>query len=267
MMTSNSEVITPQIADQWLGKLANPLNRNKKPLHIQIMAQDMSNGRWLETGQPIIFDEDGMLIDGHHRLQACIYAKRAFSSLVVRGVSRIAVDAIDIGKMRHVGEIAQMSGIKNGLTQAAICGIVMTYELMGINVAIGSKSKISKLEIIDRLRREDFNEAAKAGKCAQQMVRSNAVPGFCFYLFNKRSEKLANEFWADFLSDGAGLEIGNPVLALRNVLFRDLQSRTRLPLQTKAQYICKAWTLFVRGKKVQMLRIDKDEECMDPLLS
>lgn len=73
--------VTPTMAKQWL--------KNALPIHlsddmIDQYAVIMRNGRWrLEPTQPLQFDATGRLVDGQHRLYACIKANRSFPSAVV----------------------------------------------------------------------------------------------------------------------------------------------------------------------------------------
>ena len=60
--------ITPKIAREMLTK--NVCNRSFRHTWVSVLAQDMLNGNWELTPSPIIFDEDGTLIDGQHRLMA-----------------------------------------------------------------------------------------------------------------------------------------------------------------------------------------------------
>jgi hypothetical protein len=49
-------------------------------------AQDMIDGWWLLSGKTIILDETGAVLNGQHRLLACIKADRAFETWLVEGV-------------------------------------------------------------------------------------------------------------------------------------------------------------------------------------
>lgn len=64
--------IEPHLAESWLTK--NVKNRNLTDRIAKKYARDMASGKWKTTGDPIRFDVDGNLIDGQHRLQACVLA-------------------------------------------------------------------------------------------------------------------------------------------------------------------------------------------------
>ena len=57
-ITMTEEIISPDQAREWLAhNLA--YNRPVCRAHVQTLAEAMTQGRWLLTGQPIIFDHRG----------------------------------------------------------------------------------------------------------------------------------------------------------------------------------------------------------------
>lgn len=55
-------------------------------------ARDMSQGRWILNGSPLIVAQDGRLLDGRVRLLACVRSRAPFTTLMVEGV---AADALE----------------------------------------------------------------------------------------------------------------------------------------------------------------------------
>lgn len=103
-----SAVITPDIAKSWLDKNTN--NRKLARTTVDAYASDMAAGRWRLTGDPIRFDVTGTLIDGQHRLAACIKANKPFASAVIYGLPPETRDVLDIGKKRSVRDVLMMEG-------------------------------------------------------------------------------------------------------------------------------------------------------------
>lgn len=96
------EVINAEKAAEYLATSAG--NRPLKKTNVSIMSKAMAANEWHITGQPIIFNEYGALIDGHHRLTACVASGIDFKTLVVRNVRRAALTSIDVGGKRTVGD-------------------------------------------------------------------------------------------------------------------------------------------------------------------
>ena len=75
--------ITPAIAEQYVGN--NPSNRKLNPKHVLFLSNQMTSGYWKENGQAIVFDINGNLIDGQHRLNAVTHSGCTIRALVCTG--------------------------------------------------------------------------------------------------------------------------------------------------------------------------------------
>ena len=100
--------ITPQIGAAWLD--TNIKNRKLVASTVRKYARDMGNGCFILTGDAIRFDANKNLIDGQHRLRACIEADRNFVSVVMYGLQSEVQSHIDIGKARTAGDVLSMQG-------------------------------------------------------------------------------------------------------------------------------------------------------------
>ena len=104
-------VVTPEIAQAWLDK--NHENRKPVKRYVDQYARDMKSGSWAMTYDPIRFDSDSNLIDGQHRLLACIQAKKSFETVVVYGLPKNCKNLIDTGRSRTPRDIFAMQGMGN----------------------------------------------------------------------------------------------------------------------------------------------------------
>lgn len=150
MITANIETITPGIAKKYLE--ANTQNyRNLNRSRMLCYASEMSAGCWQINGEPIIFDEEGTLKDGQHRLAAILYSGETLPIMVVRGVPKGA-NAYDIGASRSQTQIAHAEGVP-----------VDTSLLGAVNILVCRQKAISapKTVAIDYVRNhfELLNEA------------------------------------------------------------------------------------------------------------
>ena len=64
--------VTPSMAIEMLRTNSKSDDLNEK--RIQEFAKKMDSGRWKPNGAPIVVTEDGMLLDGRHRLWAVFEA-------------------------------------------------------------------------------------------------------------------------------------------------------------------------------------------------
>lgn len=123
---SEMRVITPQIATAWLNitKASGFQNRAVKPKLLEKLCQDLTNNQWILNGEAIIRDKEGVVIDGQHRLLACIRTGKSFPSMVTSNVERKAFSTIDCGCARTPAQVLRMEGVKYPKTVAAIINTI-----------------------------------------------------------------------------------------------------------------------------------------------
>ena len=92
------EKITPEIAAEYLKVNVKNYRKLQRPV-MKRYAEDMKAGRWELNGEPIVFDNNGMLKNGQHRLAAVILAGATVEMVVVRGVDE-SVTAYDLNSVR-----------------------------------------------------------------------------------------------------------------------------------------------------------------------
>jgi len=93
-------VVRPEMAAKWLHN-ANTHNRGLSAARVSLYAADMAAGRWLQSAQPILFDERGTLMDGQHRLAAIIESNTTQTFLIIEGINKSVQLVIDSGRPRN----------------------------------------------------------------------------------------------------------------------------------------------------------------------
>jgi hypothetical protein len=119
--------VTPAMAELWLKNNFN--NRTISIDTVRAYARDMSNKKWVPNHQGIAFNNRDELIDGQHRLTACVACGKTFRSLVtfglpckIDGTRMTGMDTVDRGKTRSVADQLKIQhGIGGGTVLAMIC--------------------------------------------------------------------------------------------------------------------------------------------------
>lgn len=93
-MKITETLVTPEMATKWLEE-GNVHNRSVRQSVVERYARDMANGDWMLTHEGIAFDNNGVLIDGQHRLWAVIESKTPTSFMVARGAETATQAVID----------------------------------------------------------------------------------------------------------------------------------------------------------------------------
>lgn len=117
--------ISPSQASDLLR--GNKNNRRVSAPLVTRYARDMAAGNWQSNGSAIVMNGDGSLLDGQHRLMACIEAGVAFKTLVIRGISSDAMATIDTGRSRSLSDVLAMRGEKNTRTLASVLRQAMIW--------------------------------------------------------------------------------------------------------------------------------------------
>lgn len=138
------ETITPEMAKAYLAH-----NKNNRPIRMkyaEAIARDIKDGNWWITHQGIAFDVDGNILDGQHRLMACVLANKPITVPVTRGMSRSAMEAVDIGIKRNFVDVAVISGkYADEPTLRSTSTISMVRKL--INLGYNSNIRVTDHEI------------------------------------------------------------------------------------------------------------------------
>ena len=121
-MEAKIELITPQIAEQYLAKNSNNYRRLYKAT-VDQYASEMINGEWIFNGEAIKFNKSGKLVDGQHRLSAIVKSGCSVPMVVITDVND-DVNTFDIGKTRSVSDIASANGLDYFCTNTTTVGAV-----------------------------------------------------------------------------------------------------------------------------------------------
>ena len=101
----DKELITPEAAEEILAN--RPHGEIADPKAVDAYARAMAAGGWILNGQPIIFDRDGALLDGVHRLAASVKAGVAFPTFVARNVRGDTLQTIEQHRRRRYSGVLE----------------------------------------------------------------------------------------------------------------------------------------------------------------
>lgn len=168
MIESAVEHITPEKARTYLKKNVHNYRKMSRAV-INSYAEDIKNGRWQLNGETIIFDKNGFLMDGQHRLSAIVLANKAADILVVRGVEDDATK-IDIGKRRTDVDILNAEGFECDATLIATANIM-------VNQFSGRRNGTS----VQEYAKKHYSELCRAMRvaCTGSGPKSKNAPSVC----------------------------------------------------------------------------------------
>ena len=95
--------VTPSLASKWLEM--NTGNRRLRQSHVAHLANQMKQGRWMLSPEPIVFSKKGRLLDGQHRLNAVIQSGCKIEASVALVANEEVFRVLDQGINRSNSDI------------------------------------------------------------------------------------------------------------------------------------------------------------------
>lgn len=257
-MYAKTVIVTPEQATIWLDT-KNSRNRPVSQSTVDRYVQEMRAGNWKENGQGIIFGKDGQLINGQHRLKACVVANKCFTTLVVYGIDNETFDTIDDGSQRSLGDVFAIKGeSKHGLLSAGV-RFLWVYATGQIETRDLRRGIIATKKVLETTldKHPGLRNSVKFYSLLKQRSGGVLIPaGMAIglhYLFSLIDEKKADEFFSIFQS-GLNLSEGHPVAVLRSRIIAGQRERSnRLTGSAMYFYTVSSWNAFVQGTPLKRL--------------
>jgi hypothetical protein len=258
--------VTPDLAEKMLKTMGR--NRGAKKLRINTMVADMKQGKWKTTPYPIVF-ENGVLIDGQHRLNAVIKSGCSVD-FVVSEINDDIMDVIDKGVPRSVGDNFAINGVQNYNAAASITSKIMVYQSGGRSLMSSSSrgkrdtgASRGNFAISQKMVQDYYLEHSEMiNKCtsyAVSLYNQSSAPllskseiGFLYWLFGM------DEQCENFLTSvcvGIGVMAKSPQLALRRIL-EDKRAKKRVVTSVDTlEYCLLAFKKFKANESCEFLKI------------
>jgi hypothetical protein len=235
-LTTGWHTITPEKAEQLLRRNRPGANRKSSLATIQYYAHQMRSGHWPETGQPLIFDENGVLVDGQHRLWACLFSNTPFTTFVVTGVKAIPhlFAYIDNSRARSPAAALQTAGY-NGVSPT-IAAIVKIAEDVADGMYSASTAghrlrmapidflllmdKYPNAKLAARLASSDHNDAVK-------MTGHKDVVGYMIMaIMDSYGQEEADNFFYELADLTTESENDSAIMRLRKLIQEDQKKQS-----------------------------------------
>ena len=252
--------ITPAMASEMLEW--NDRNRPLNKTVVKRYAASMKAGRWAFTSQPVTFCPKG-LIDGQHRLAACVESGVAFESLVVFGAREESFAFIDVGARRTAGDIFSINGVANASLMSAATALIYGYDnnimrsasTKGVSLGLDHAALFDLYQTHERLQ-----DSVWVGHLFHRnRLASPSMMTALHYICARESRSDADEFFRK-VADGVGITgAKDPAHKLRNRLIANATSQAKAGRPQIAGITVKAWNAARLGRPVGTLRFNADE--------
>lgn len=245
----NSRVftITPDVAAEILDT-RNKNNRPRTTTEVKKLAAHMASENWKLTGDTIKFSVSGRLLDGQHRLSACVQSEEPFRTHVIFGIDDDAFDFLDAGKKRTPAHVLSIAGYKNaGRLAAATRWAYLIETKRAKNRDTLDPNKILTLV---RERYSSLEEFIGIGQAVNRLnnLIPDAIAAALLYHFHKKNQEKASLFADGWIGGAYGGKF--KVFDKLSKKLRELHdaSSGRVNDVVRAALIVRAWNAFVAGR-------------------
>lgn len=249
--TTNVVTITPDMAQEWLKHNVN--NRKFRQSRAELYASELAAGRWRFSGDSIKFSKNGTIIDGQHRLAACVQSGVSFKTVVVCGLDDEVFNVVDRNLGRSANDVLDHHEIKYATTAAAAARLAIAYESGNVvnTHAFGPLTTPDLILAEVRDHRQSYERACHLGRRSRLCgFNPSGFAAFVVLADRRFGSSVVDDFIESVLT-GANLGDGDPRIALRNQILG--------PARPKGQLGCLAlmirtWNAWSRGKTRRQIK-------------
>ncbi|MDR3515057.1 MAG: hypothetical protein P4M00_04515 [Azospirillaceae bacterium] len=232
--------------------------RGSDSREIQELARDMREGRWLPTGEALVFDECGCLLNGRKRLRACEIAGRPFVTYCVWGVRAKVLDTINTQQSRDLGDALRIRGHEDRDQRTLSTVLQLLWRLRSGTFDGGPMA--SDMELLGLL--DAHPGILESLVFAGAKIRIPRLGPFAamHFLLSQVNQKTADAFFAALCQDAAGvrgqvtgtqrarLSEDHPAFMVNSRILRSRALGERMvPIETSATIVL-GWNHFVTGR-------------------
>ena len=262
-ISSVNMFISPETATEMLASNTN--NRHMNHKLVSKYAEAMSRGRWLDTGEAIKFSEDGTLLDGQHRLAACVRSGVSVRMLVVSGIERPAQVVMDSGASRSLAQRTGLAYTSRGAplkfvtNTVAAARIILAYEsgkLFREPLSYyGTHAEYAIDDVIDAIdeHRGLADMATNVGNArGMRPFVPQGVGTACFYIMSLVNPGLASHL-LDQINTGEMMAATSPAMIYRNRMLQD-KSKDGLKFTAlqKMYFLTRTWRAVMEDHPVKL---------------
>lgn len=230
--------------------LENVHNRPRRKTRKNRYARIMKTGRWELNYEWVGIDEHGYVIEGQHRLQACVDADTPFRALVLTGYPRSLFPSLGVAAPRGVADNVALVGATSANAVAAALVFLYRAESGMALYTTGEGARPESDEALEILKRHPGVEQSvrKAG-AARRIFPHIGMLAYLHYEFSRRDATLADTF-IERLSDGADLKASSPILLLREKLQDNkIRKDRKLTQKQVLAFTIKTWNYVRAGRR------------------
>jgi hypothetical protein len=244
--------VTPSMARDLLA--GNTENRSLRPDYVRQLAGAMKRGEWILNGEAIQVSDDGLLLNGQHRLSAVVESGVTVKMLIVRGLTVTARRTVDTGTRRNLSDVLALHGKSDTNLLASVLGLLHRYRNEdSLHSSVRTAPTVAQaLQLLEREPgvEDSIPEARRFHReCGLRMT----VGAFLLYLFEETDQGAGVRFFEAVCHPESESE-GSAAIVLRAHLDR-VRAETNYQFTTVVllAMTIKAFNAWREGRPVEVL--------------
>lgn len=232
-------------------------NRKVSRSRVEQYKRDIVNGEWLFNGDAIRIDEDGVLIDGQHRLTAISASGVDCELLVIEGIKSKSKHTIDTGKGRTGGDALSIqagvafadSHVMNGAIAAYV-----KYKRSGYANSSGGL-KMTNAEVLiayseNKMLVDSSLRLMKSTVSMKGLLMQKVDILFLFMIFSEIDLDDAKYFLSKIFT-GAEVPAGSTEMHIRDILIECKTGSRKSNKKIIINSVIKCWNTIRRGGQIK----------------
>jgi hypothetical protein len=239
--TCEIEKITPDQAAEILN--GNTGNRPIRDGRVEELVRSIREGRWRLTNDAVTMTgtshaKPGRLLNGQHRLFACVDAGKPIEVVVLYGADESAYAVMDTGAKRNGADLlpGPHQTIRKAVSHAVFCYEREAVSCTGYGITPGNDEIVSTYDAHPLIAATVNADLAATKKIAR--APSGVVAGFVVI---REDDRAAADAFISRVLSGEGLSRESPALTLRNRLIAESTRSSALRPATYMAMVVKAY--------------------------
>lgn len=251
-MESGFEWITPERATADLENQI-PNNRPLVPAVAAMYARVQAAGRWeWDSPDGLIYDTEGRLFQGQHRLKAIVINGVRVKMWVTRNAPMSVASVLDSGKGRTVAHRLHFEGHKNAKQLAAVGRLAVLWEARRLWSHGLTPAREEIIGMIEKY--PDIQAYADlTASWPSRVTLSPGLAGFTWWILGQIDTQEAFSFMGS-LRSGANLGDHHPIHVLRERLIRDRDTGVARG-ETRVLLTFLAWRAYLGRDEIIKLQL------------
>jgi len=259
MVTAKIVKIGKKEANEILNR--NTKNRKVVNSNYSFIKDQIQNDEFVLNGSSIVVAEDGVLLDGQHRLLALSETDKKIEVVLVENIPNSAMATIDTGAVRKASDVLSINGITNSKNVAAVIRNVVEEFGAKRKLAENKKGsvKLSNKEVVEYSKNLIFHDSLDFVTTLYNgniRVISPAQAAAFYILFSREDKQKARSFVRELFT-GKMEFISNSAQLLRNRLVDNKMRKISLAEATLRDLTITAFRKYKEDVEVKRLIISK----------